>query len=260
MTRQEFLTNWPAVEAVIKGLSITPLQQEEVANVCRCAMLEVFMQEDFLFYLSFYTSLNEEELFKVYDQIYDQVWENLWGQKTTVDHQGLNDKFKQWQQIMEAMTSMADEEVTTKGSLALSLENYLQEADNPWPAYLILKKLAAEGRLLSVVMQSRTIRDGFNQWIQTAFASRGNATINLSIPTLDNWNIPWLALLLEYLLMVQLGWQGEEAAMAAMVLGQTLARSSGQHEYATIVYTDEQKGEFMWRPVKLEGNKVVWGN
>lgn len=260
MTKQQFLTNWPAVEKIIAGLAVVPKQQAEVANVCRCAMLDVFTHDDFLFYLSFYTSLNEDEVFKVYDQLYDNAWDKLWSQSVGGSQPGLNDKFKQWQQVMEVMTALAEEEITTKGSLALALESYLQDADNPWPAYLVLKKLAAEGRLLSVAMQSRTIRDGFNKWATTALVSRGNSSANFIPPSLDNWNVPWLALLLEYLLIVCLGWQGEEAAMAAMVLGQNLARASGQHEYATIVYADEHRGEFLWRPVRVEGDKVAWGN
>lgn len=202
--------------------------------------------------------LTIDQALDVFDVAYDDFVRPFISRQPENEFVPIRDRFETWREVAARHTQPLVSQAQHP-SLSFSLEQALSAKDT-WRVFAILEVLAKSGRLVSLVLQNRSIREGFSKWLNSSLASRSGTSVNFTIPVAESWDAPLLALLLEYLLQVQLGWAHEEAALGAMALGQYVAAATNDHRYATAVYGDEATGEFRWRPVRLENGAVVFAD
>lgn len=190
--------------------------------------------------------------------LWERVWAGLDEQRRHWNKQDLAEDYASFAGDLDADVAQASPELEQQPSVTPLLAELLDGGDR-WDATVLLAWLASRGRLVGVAMQDRDIREDFARWVNVALVGT-QAKPSYVPPSPDQWPAPLTGLLLQYLLEVRLGWNAEQAAMAAMYLGQQLARATGEHSYATAVYGDEAAGDFRWRPVRLESGRVVFAD
>ncbi len=254
-----------AAASAITAVVVDEAQRPAVVAACDTALWGITPYNELTQYLQEVAELPQplaEALIKKLDVAVKPMWQQVWAQldeqQRQWNKQGLSEDYTTWAADLDADVAVAAPELAQESSVTRLLAELLDGGDR-WDTTVLLAWLAQQGRLVSVSMQDRDIREDFTTWVSGSLGG-GQGKPALVIPAPDQWGIPLTALLLQYLLEVRLGWRAEQAAMAAMYLSQQLARASGEHRYATAVYGDEVTGEFRWRPVRLQEGTVVFAD
>lgn len=252
-----------SIKKIMAELGLPPDRQPEVQAVCETVLWQVVPLANLGEYLVERAGLNVAQAEELVKKIKDssswrQLWQELEQHVRHLDAVDLNERFQEWDALLSTEVQIRQAELERQPSLTLLLEEFINNEEK-WDALAVLTFLAEQGRLIATVTQIREVRDGFKQWVTGVLQNKGIMSVALPA-TAEQWTAPWVSLLLEYLIQVRLYFTGEEAALIASSLGQRLAKVSGDHNYATIAYGDDGRDEFVWRPVKVEGNNVVWGD
>jgi hypothetical protein len=187
--------------------------------------------------------------------MWEKIWVQLDEQQRHWNKLGLVEDFSSLSERLDESLAEAAPDLAQQPSVAPLLVELLDGGDR-WDTTVLLAWLAQSNRLVGVCMQDRDLRESFSQWVAGALAAKGAGSQQFVAPSPEQWKAPLTGLLLQYLLEVRLGWQGEDAAKVAMYLGQLLAHAANDHSYATIVFGDEGRGEFDWRPVRVANGQV----
>jgi hypothetical protein len=256
---QTINTAQASTEAVIAALRLPEPQQQAVMEVCQAVQWAVVPAEDIVLRLMEDANLDLDQAMDLFDELDDKVWpiwEEIWEkleqqqrQYVTLD---LDDQLHEWVANAGSMVEPKLEQLGSQPAWGLVLQRAIENNDT-WLIYGILDRLARRGALVSTVLQGRAIHDGFVKWL-------AGAATGAVLPEAEQWTAPYVALLLEYLIEVVIGWGVEDAAMAAVTLCQALAHATGDQSYATIVFGSEEKNEFEWRPVRVDNGTVVFAD
>lgn len=250
---------------VLTELKFSTDQITIIGQLCDTVLWQIVPLENLSAYLTKRAGLDDSQVSSLMDKIqesvrpkWEKVWEELNEHNKVMNKLDLSDRFDEQSKSLaievEVRRSDLDGQISIAPLLQQSFEN-----EERWDIIAILDYLAQKNKFITTVSQIRDLREGFNQWLVGALQDRGHIG-SLTPPMGDKWPAALVALLIQYLLEVRLYFKGEDAALLASIISQHLATATGDHSYATIVYGNDEKNEFVWRQVRVEGGQIKFAD
>lgn len=249
-----------ATQAAVGAVGLSGDRATAAAAVCDAVLWGVESIDSLEDRLVDWAKLSDDEAEALIEQLqhaalpaWQKLWEELDRHTRELNHDELQERFQEWAARLGDEVEVRRAELEASPNLPLALEEFLDD-DDRWNGTSVVAYLAQRGRLVSVAMQVRDLREAFRTWAKQALGS------DVVPPVPEQWAAPMFGLLLQYLVEVRLGWRGEEAALVASVIARYLVTATGDERMATVVYGDGGEGRFLWRPVRLENGQVVFAD